>query len=815
MIKQTEISHGFIFSVVLLTIFVSGFSTFTLAYSLQNQLDINKASFQQIQLLPISYKACEDIYTYLLNYKGFTSVYDLRKIKDISAEKFEEIKPMVEITKPTTGGAEYLNIYRIQKSLAVEEGPTKAAVEDWQDMLLSPMNVNKASIDDLILLENVSLIDAVAVIKYLQLGQQVKSLYDLRNIDGLSNYGYINMRNFVAFSEPKQIKFQGDYRINFDYGYDYQETGNDPITQLAYIYQSYDGLLLKDRFYAAGLTDNDIDKYYQRINEERDYLTSLTHRTLLTQRIRTRIGNNFIGGLRWQKDFNPTVFANNLKGFVSANNIAPFKKVFLGDYRVTLGQGLLLDNTAEMIARTYTRSQGIYGDLTDNSFLSFRGIGGQANQGRLKAIGFYSKAYRDGIENPDGTINYYVIDDPPFPTNHNTFVETNTGFSAGLDLSDISIIPTGSYLGFNTLSCRYNKDFSTLAKWIDLPGDVTYLDDPNYVQTTQGNKRDFYSFDFRSAIENVSMEGEYAWQRNGGMAYLFKARAQYEYLYLLTLFRHYDVNYDNPYNRGFCEQFKFEDTPLEKPYRLIDPTFASLQWFPSPKAEQGLYTEIRYQLSRQITITRAYMDIWRNLAYGVNNFRFQGEMEYRPVFPLRFRLRQKVQFKHLPKDVLATTSNTYETSFRVLVSLTDRNFLSCEYRRGSVGLTPSMEYNSEKTLWGDFLGVSWEHNFSDAIGLESGIAAWKCDGLSQWIFEDVGIDFLDGRGLKYYFVMTQRPTNFLLLRFKFKSKFTELPHTGILATSGLHYSDGSLVNARDYIAHNDIYNVGLQIDFLW
>jgi len=53
------------------------------------------------------------------------------------------------------------------------------------------------------------------------------------------------------------------------------------------------------------------------------------------------------------------------------------------------------------------------------------------------------------------------------------------------------------------------------------------------------------------------------------------------------------------------------------------------------------------------------------------------------------------------------------------------------------------------------------------------------------------------------------------LRFKFKSKFTELPHTGILGTTGLHFSDGSLINAREFITHNDIYNVGLQIDFLW
>jgi len=684
-------------------------------------------------------------------------------------------------------------------------------------MLLSPMNVNKTSIDDLILLENVSLVDAIAVIKHLKMGQDIKEVRDLRDVDGLSNYGYLNMRNFVAYTHPKPIKFQGNYRINFDYGYDY-ETENEPETQLASINQAYDGLLDIQSFHEQGITDIDIDRYYARLNQEYDYLSSLRHRTIVSQRIRTRIGPYFISGLRWQKDFNSGVFSNDVKGYLGTYNIGPIKKLYLGDYRVALGQGILLDNSSEMIARTYSRSQGIYGELTSNSVLSFRGIGGEASFASpipIKTILFYSNTLRDGIENPDGTINYYVINEPKLPTNHNNFVEKNTGGSAQLDLSGIGFIPEGTGLAFNTLMCRYNKDFSPLAKWIDLPGDVTFLDDANYLQATKGNKRDFYSFDFRTALENISLEGEYGWQDKGGLAYLLKARAQYEYLYVLTLFRHYDVNYDNPYNRGFCEQLKFEDTPLEKPYRLIDPTFSSLQYFPSPKAEQGLYTELRYQISRQITFTRAYLDVWRNLAYGLTNYRFQGEIEYRPVFPLRFRLKQKIQRKNLPKDVLATVSNTYETSFRILASLSDRNFLSCEFRRGVVGLTPSMEYNSEKTLWGDFLGISWEHNFSDAIGLETGMAVWNCDGLSQWIFEDIGIDFLDGRGLKYYFVMTQRPANFLLLRLKFKGKYTEIPHSGVLEAENLHFQDGSLINMRDFVTHNDIYNIGLQLDFLW
>ena len=43
------------------------------------------------------------------------------------------------------------------------------------------------------------------------------------------------------------------------------------------------------------------------------------------------------------------------------------------------------------------------------------------------------------------------------------------------------------------------------------------------------------------------------------------------------------------------------------------------------------------QISRQITFPKVYLDIWRSLPWGFDNYRFQGEIEYRPDFPVRFR----------------------------------------------------------------------------------------------------------------------------------------------------------------------------------
>ncbi|MCS7258633.1 MAG: helix-hairpin-helix domain-containing protein [candidate division WOR-3 bacterium] len=796
--------------ILIIIIFVTSIG----AFNQYEQLDINKAPLRDLEKLPISKIAKEKLYEYLLHYGALKSIYDLRKIKEITPEEFETLKLMIKITPPESITGDYLNVYRIQKALATEEGVTKAAVEEWQDMLVNPINVNKARFEELAILQNVSLIDAAAVIKHRKLGRELKNYRDLRDVSGLSNYGFRNMRAFVSYSDPPALKFQGNYRINFEYGKSYDPTF-EPSNLVSLIRQAYNELNNREAFYRQGFSDYEIENYFCRLQETETHLKSLISHLQYSHRFRFRIGDNFILGARIRNNFPSSKFDSETQGYLQVSKKGLINKLFFGDFRVVWGQGLLLDNAPEFVARTYTRTQGIYGDLSANSRLGFRGVGAEFIHQQLNVTGFYSQKKRDGIVNPDGTIYYYIISEPRLPVNADKFFETNYGGRIQYDLSSWDFFPVGSAIGFNFLTCQYDKNFNPRIKWVDLPTDNTFFDDPNILNLSTGKKRMYFGFDFRTVIENVSLEGEYAQASNESRAYLLQSRVQYDYLYLLGIIRHYDIGYDNPYNRGFAEQKRFEDTPFEKPYRLVDPSFTALQSFPMPKAEEGVYLETRYQISRQITFTRIYFDVWRNLGYSFTNYRFQGEVEYRPVFPLRFRVKHKYQYKNLPKKTQATVSKTHETSFRILVSLTERNFLSCELRRGLVDLVPSMAYNNEKVIWGDFLATTWEHNFSEALALESGLAVWKCNGLSQWIFEDIGIDFLDGKGMRYYFVITQRPTKFLMFRLKLRGKYTKIPYTGILNASGLHYSNGQTVILRDFVIKKELFNIALQLDFLW
>jgi hypothetical protein len=791
---------------------VLGVWAVSLGFSPKAQLDINYARLAQIESLPVRRVVTHDIYRYLKTHGDLKSIYELRRIPSLSPEEFEEIKLLIKVTLPEyrREGARY--VHSVLRELAAEESPSEAAVEEWQDLVLAPMNVNRATVDDLLLLQNVSIVDAVSVVQHTQRKREIRDARDLRTqVEGLSDYGYRNMRSFVAYRDPADVGFNGDFRVNYDYAEDVAV--RDKIATLE---QNLGDLAERAKFRDAGFSDNEIDYMERRLIAERDYLAGQENLSALRSRVRGRIGNSLRVGFWADKDFQTPGPVNDFKGFAALYDLPVFKKVFIGDYRVTVGQGLMIDNSQDIGFRMHDRTQGLFNDLTPQSFFTFRGGATEMRVPWLNVLGFYSRAGRDGIMNPDGTINYYAYTDPVLPQNHNNFNESNYGGTARVDFSPSNLLPPGSYVGMNYLACRYDKTFSPDAKWLDMPADGVELKDPNYAQLTRGDRRQFYGLDFRTAANNLSLEGEYARQHEAGQAYLMKARTQYNYLYLTGLYRHYDVNYDNPYNRGFCEQRRFEALPIQYSYRLIDPTLTDMQDFPVPKAEDGFYLETRYQISRQITFTRAYVDIWRNLALGTNNWRFQGEVEYRPVYPLRLRLKQKIQEKHLSKDVAPTTSRTMETSLRALASLSNYDFLTAEVRTGNVLMTPSVAYSSNTTIWGGFLSVDWEHNFTDDFSTEAGIAAWQTNGMSQWIFEDTGIDFLDAQGFKYFVTASDRVADFLLFKLKFKQKLTELAHTGITGPeAGLHYNEPGTGTIGDFTSLQNNYAISMQLDFLW
>lgn len=796
-------------------------------YSSTNQLDINRATLEQIRQLPVDTATARRIYERVELFGRLNSVYDLLRVPGVSYEKFAELKPLVYVS-PSSWEENRLNtIQRIQRRLASEEGPTAAAVEQWQDLLVTPININRAWIDDLLVLDNVSLVDAVAVVKFTGAGGKLSGRRDLANqVPGLSSYGYRSLRDFVTFDDVRGLAFSGNYRANYDGDPNWFVSAGSAEFDQALATLDADTL----EFRNAGYTAEQIEFFRARLIDSRSFRTAMNNQSSIRHRLRVRLGEPFrLGGWTVQKLYTSRP-VDEYKLFASASGIGPLRKAIVGDYRLTLAQGLLMDNNSELVARVHERTVGLYSDLSENPGFGLRGGAFDIGTGRQGGgvLGFYSRSRRDAILNPDSSVNYYIVSTPRYPAFRNKLQETDYGGSAYLDLSGVGFFPVGTRLAFNGLRIAYDRPFRPGARWLELPGDSDTLEDPNYTALDSGSTRFYYGVDFRTVVENFSFEGELALKPKTGSAsvqgwlptqsvpkaMIVKGRTQYDYLYVTVLYRRYDVGYDNPYNRGFSEQARFEDTPLEKPYRLIDPVFAALQDFPLPKAEEGVFADMRYQVGRQITFTRVYVDIWRNLAWGADNVRFQGEVEYRPVFPLRLRFKQKLQSKELPKLAGATRSNTLESSIRAMASLSNWDWLTGEVRLGKVLLTPTLRYTDQSSISGNFVSVQWEHNFSNDLQGELGVAAWMTRGMSQWALEDNGIDFLEGQGLRWYAALTDRISDNLLVYFKVRHKLSEFPHTGLGGREGLHYRN-SLEPVRDFVSREETLTLSVQFDLLW
>jgi len=782
------------------------------AYGPNSQLDINHGpSLAQIRELPVDSATAQAIYDYLQLYGRLNSIYDLLKVPGINPAKLEELKPLIRVTPIDWEAIRTENVQRVQRRLAAEDGPTAAVVEEWQDRVLMPLNINRTTIDELLALENVSLVDAVAVVKYLKSGARIESRRDLATrVEGLSSYGYRGMRSYVTFDDVRPMFFGGNYRVKFE---------NDPNwsleTTTAELAQALSTLVTDSaEFRQAGFSQAELEFVRARLEAEQRFRTGMNNQASVRHRLRVRLGEKFRAGLWTMQKLYEARPVSGVKSFGLVQELGPVKRLMLGDYRLTLGQGLVMDNNSELMPRTHERTQGLFNDLNENPGFGLRGVAADLGLGRAGFLGFYSRAHRDAILNPDSSVNYYIVTTPRYPTFQDVVKETDMGGNLRLDLSDLMGIPTGTRVGFNALATSTSRSFRPDARFLDLPGDAEVLDDPNYTRLDTGRTRRFYGADFRTVVENVSCEGEYARQQGGGNALVAKVRGQYDYLYVTVLYRHYDINYNNPYNRGYCEQLRFEDTPLEKAYRLIDPTYQALQDFPMPKAEQGFLIETRYQLSRQITFTRVYLDVWRNRAWAADNFRFQGEVEYRPVFPVRLRFKEKLQLKENPKIAGATTSFTMESGLRAMLSLTNWDYLTGELRYGRVLVTPTMKYQDQSSLSGDFLSVQWEHNFSDDFNTELGIASWMARGMSEWLFEDMGIDFVDGQGFKWYAAISDRLSDNLLLYLKVRHKLSDFPHTGLGNAGGVHYP-GSTEPVRDFVTRNSRFDIRVQLDLLW
>ncbi len=843
----------------------------------QALIDLNTASYEELKTLPITQKQAKDIYEYREFVSFFKSIFDLRNIDSVDQETLLEIRPLVKVSHYTDvdeTAQRREEIGYLLERLGNSEGSSEGMNDIWQDFLMSPQNINSMLYEDLISIPNVSSVDAVAILNRRAMGDSLKSVRDIRTSQGISYYGYSNLKHYVFFEDPKENR-----RMFVDYQFkaESQNFEDDAIDM-------YKQPMLRDTYQVDYDDLTDIQNEYRRKdNSYWGYFNLGAYSPAVTNKLRVRYGNQFKFGMMnysgkslpsmteqdWNTVRDDSKYYAGYEDSFRLNSLGlgnVFIKSYLGNYRATYGEGLVMENTDFYSPRKTghgfsKRILGITPDLSKTQEYALKGGAVELKNNYFTASMFYSKdkkdalVYMERVEDEDGNVhsvpvkdengNYKVFSyinstvrfdnedlaEAEVHLNNETSITgpTYNGGTTGYNIDYINLAPRrdimneeilgthlqvnpfiGTHIGFTTYTAVYDnaefmvpegqdlislllRDESTYDKW-KLPS--------NEIEAMYSTKTDSYDKDYRrvigfdagTVINNVAIDGEYAELSVDGddmklgddpKAYIAKAHTQYNNVYFLTLYRHYDLDFDNPYSNAFAEHNRYDDTAFDKiTYGMTNPLISDVYYNSSQaQAEEGVYFETRYQFHRNFILGRTYLDIWERLSDARNSVRFQSELEYRAFHQLRFKLKYKNQTNRYADDADRGVSKTQEYTLSARMLLSNRDYLDIEYRYNTVKSPPYVSLTNPvqegdnthaqaMTLMnGDYIAANYTHYFSTKLKVRGSVCFWNGYDLSHWDWEDVELDFMGDRGFKYWFSIQDQVSENIYVAFKYKNKF--------------------------------------------
>ncbi len=738
-------------------------------YSPQQRLDINNATLEEIEQLPVSPRLAEEIYNYLTYRGDLKSIYDLKRIKGMDQKTFIKLKPLIHVEpfRPVSTTQQRIErmYYRFDR-WSGQEGINEALIDLWIENALDPINVNEAGYDQLINLQNMSPADAVAIMNYRLENGRIRNMRDLRGVPGLSYYGYANARNFVDYNPPDDkgaVPVHGHVTVRMDntpFMADEADVNNEVnIVNNAFVApaNSYPNQYVRGRF--------SIDRHFK---------LGFSYNHYLGEPIQYYDSDNTFPKIKW--------FAGleNFSWNIGTANDLKLRKLYVGDYSLTFGQGVIMENTDFFTPRKSgfgfrKRFKGLSGDNSRTREFRLRGTAAEVAYGDLSAIGFVSYAPRDAILNraaADSAGNHafnqlivldqrfaFAADDAgrlPDQTNLSWLNAVNELTVGGHVQYDF--LP-GTWLGFTYYESAYDRLLDPQPTEIvaDNNWERRQVTADSEIKQAYGGPisrgsnpfwadaksfRRVYGFDFQTVIGNLALMGEYGELDKGGSilklgddpsALVLSAYLQYPGFNMLALYRNYDVAYDNPYQRSFSNYRRFKGTIYEDYYYLQSALYGQLYSnAPQPQSEEGFYLNSFYQISRQLT-TRFEFDQWTRKADRASQYRLVGWLDYRPIFPLQIQLRQKWQARDEQNDISLRYFKSLEFRGRIRARLSDFNSVSLIYVKGKTLVHPRPRVFGDIVLDSEGYGAGFTHNFNTYLKLSGFFLMYK--GFF-WNFED-------------------------------------------------------------------------------
>jgi len=832
------------------------------------KIDINNASAETLRQLPLPEESILLIEEYLLYHGEFTSIYQIREIEGISYEDFlllkEQLAIFPKITYDVTENKIEDRYYRLE-SMMNDEGASEGLVETWIDLFTNPRNVNSMHYFDLVNLPAVSPLDAAAVMRFLADGNEIKTARDMRGLDGISYYGYRNISDYVRYTDDSTATWKGyltatvkDFAAQIspddggslmdDFVYD-----KYPLDQYYKFHLNYGQKLSFGLAYTQSLSEAmpafNNDDYYNT-------LLGYVDRGILSDSIGWKIKKSRVEHIDSLREFAPKI--PSIKGYAQINDISLGKlgkinKLIVGNYIASFGQGVVMETVDYFTPRKSgygwrKRMIGITGDASRARAYSQNGFSMEYQLKSLFITPFIGYNTRDAILNSDSSFSTFIRMEPR--------LENGLGGAVSLGLldnvhellygSNIRFKPiSNGHIGLTFYESLYDRELdfqpetiiSNMSKYMRQLGNsadaeiaATY---ESYAQSALWDKAKAYrrviGADFSYSLKNVVFQGEVGILDKDGkifnfsedaFAYVLNMYWQFENFNFMALYRNYDLEYDNPYQRSFSNYARYKTSIYEDIYYLMDDAYGFLYTGSSqPQSEKGLYYSFRYQLSRSLIATVEH-DIWERVADRAKYNRLVARMEYRPVFNYRIRLRQKWQSRYNENFF---TSNVYRSNETILTNefrLSRFDRLHFDLIFGYTEFSPrarlvyttsggtSMVGNAGSSSRG--IRAGFTHNFNNRLKI---IASGMVYNGFIWNFEDTDFRVTNSPvdAFRGWVTLFSRITDNLTLRFKYTVD-TRLDQNNIVEAY-IELDDGTQLQLSDINYRMSTNDFRLQLDY--
>jgi competence ComEA-like helix-hairpin-helix protein len=451
------------------------------------------------------------------------------------------------------------DIEKAIEKLDPEEAESEAAalIEFLQNLAADPVNINRANIDELMLIPGLNRGTATAIIKYRSENGPFESLSDLTDVSGI---GSATLDRMIPYITTGSMGI-GSNEMYLNRRYWLNNSGAEIFSRYRRVIQIQDGYLKPDSL--GGFTGSPVN-YYQRF----------------------RYRSNKIS-LHLIQEKDPGEALEGLSGFdynswhIAIQKAGKLQSFVIGDYSLSFGQGLLLwtggsfGKSRDTVKSASRNERGVRPYTSAGEGAGFRGVAFTYGD-RLQVSGFYSNRKRTA-----SVVDSMYVRFPSQSGYHRTAseLERRNNLVQSTFGGRIRYRFNSGHIGVTGYSNQFSKP-------------IMKGDQPYQIYRFHGTTLTGYSADAGYMLNGFHFFSEAAYTTHGG----FGIKSGIEHTLrdgtdAVILFRHYEKNFQSIFGAAFAE----------------------LSGFPSN--EQGFYTGISHRFGRSVKIS-TYFDQFRFPAPG-------------------------------------------------------------------------------------------------------------------------------------------------------------------------------------------------------